>query len=263
MIFGQNRDMGINHIKTRKSHVCYGMGLGMILLNDAYPGFPGDNRNASAFPYPIQYQIAEGVTNKTLVYDKDPGKCRAAVIDAAKKLEGMGCRAIAAECGYFAFFQKDVAAAVDIPVFMSSLLQVSLAQLVIGPNKKVGIICAQKKFLDAEHLENVGIRSDSNYVIGGAQDEYGCTEFDNLWNPDKRPACPNAYYDKAEGQMIETAKKFKENHVDIGAIVLECTGMQPFARAMQREVELPVFSWGTLLDYAYSVAVHRDYYGHV
>ncbi|AET67416.1 hydantoin racemase [Desulfosporosinus orientis DSM 765] len=263
MFLGQNRDMGINHIKTRKSHVCYGMGLGMILLNDAYPGFPGDNRNASAFSYPIQYEIAEGVTNKTLVYDKDPGKCREAVIAAAKKLERMGCRAIAAECGYFAFFQKNVAAAVEIPVFMSSLMQVPLAQQVISPRQKVGIICAQKKFLEAEHLENVGIRRDSNYVIGGAQDEYGCTEFDNLWNPEKRPTYPNAYYDKAELQMIEAAKKFKEKHEDIGAIVLECTGMQPFARAIQREVDLPIFSWGTLLDYAYSVVVHRDYYGNV
>jgi len=45
--------------------------------------------------------------------------------------------------------------------------------------------------------------------------------------------------------------------------MLECTGMQPFARAVQRVLELPVFSWGTLLDYAYSVVVHRDYYGHV
>ena len=54
-----------------------------------------------------------------------------------------------------------------------------------------------------------------------------------------------------------------EKNPDIGAIMLECTGMQPFARAVQREVELPVFSWGTLLDYAYSVVNHRDYYGHV
>ena len=45
--------------------------------------------------------------------------------------------------------------------------------------------------------------------------------------------------------------------------MLECTGFQPFARAVQRVLELPVFSWGTLLDYAYSVTVHRDYYGHV
>jgi hypothetical protein len=49
----------------------------------------------------------------------------------------------------------------------------------------------------------------------------------------------------------------------MGAMVLECTGFPPFARALQREIHIPIFSWGTLLDYAYSVAVHRDYYGHV
>ena len=49
----------------------------------------------------------------------------------------------------------------------------------------------------------------------------------------------------------------------MGARVLEGTGMQPFARGLHREIEIEVFSWGTLLDFAYSVAVHRDYYGHV
>ncbi|QDR79131.1 aspartate/glutamate racemase family protein [Sporomusa termitida] len=263
MIFWQNRDAGINHIKTRKNHVCYGMGLGIVLLNDAYPGFPGDVRNASAFPYPIQYEIAEGVTNKTLVYDENPAQCREAVIAAATKLERLGCRAIAAECGYFAFFQKDVAVAVDVPVFMSSLLQVPFIQQVISPSKAVGIICAQKQFLSKDHLKNVGIDPNSNLVIAGAQDEYGCTEFDNLWNPLKRPDCPEAYYDKAEQQMVRTAAEFVSKNPDIGAIMLECTGMQPFARAIQRAVNLPVFDWGTLLDYAFSVVAHRDYYGHV
>ena len=259
----QDRDRGVNFIRARGEHVCYGMGLGIILLNDAYPGFPGDVRNPSAFPYPIQYEIAEGVTNKTLVYDNDPAKCREAVVRAAKKLEHLGCRAVAAECGYFAFFQKDVASAVKIPAFMSSLLQVPFIQQVIGPKKKVGIICAQKQFLSEQHLMNVGIAPGSNYVIAGAQDEYGVTEFDNLWNPLKRPACPEAYYDKAESQMISCAGAFVEANPDIGAIMLECTGMQPFARSVQREVDMPVFSWGTLLDYAYSVVNHRDYYGHV
>lgn len=263
MIFWQNRDFGIQHIKTRKNHVCYGMGLGIILLNDAYPGFPGDVRNASAFPYPIQYQIAAGVTNQTLVYDSKPAQCREAVITAAKQLERLGCRAIAAECGYFAFFQNDVALAVDVPVFMSSLLQVPFIQQVIGPQKTVGIICAQKQFLSTAHLENVGITPGSSYLIAGAQDEYGCTEFDNLWNPLKRPACPEAYYDKAERQMVAMATAFVQNNPAIGALMLECTGMQPFARAIQRAVDLPVFDWGTLLDYAYSVVAHRDYYGHV
>jgi len=259
----RDRDRSINYISARGEHVCYGMGLGIILLNDAYPGFPGDVRNASAFPYPIQYEIAEGVTNKTLVYDKNPDQCRDAVIRAAKKLVRLGCRAVAAECGYFAFFQQDVANAVNIPAFMSSLLQVPFIQQVIGPEKKVGIICAQHQFLTSQHLINVGIDPSSNYVIAGAQDEYGATEFDNLWNPNKRPDCPEAYYDKCEEQMVDCAKKFVEKNPDIGAIMLECTGMQPFARAVQRETDLPVFSWGTLLDYAYSVINHRDYYGHV
>ena len=263
MIFWQSRDPGINHIKTRKNHGCYGMGLGIILLNDAYPGFPGDVRNASAFPYPVQYEIAEGVTNKTLVYDKNPAQCRDAVIAAAKRLERLGCRAIAAECGYFAFFQQDVRAAVDVPVFMSSLLQVPFIQQVIGPQKSVGIVCAQKQFLTREHLVNVGIDPGSNYLIAGAQDEYGVSEFDKLWNPHARPERPEAYYDKAEEQMVSCCKSFVEKYPSIGAIMLECTGMQPFARAIQREIDLPVFSWGTLLDYAYSVVAHRDYYGHV
>jgi len=42
-----NRDMGINYIKIRKNHACYGMGIGIMVLDDAYPGFPGDVRNAA------------------------------------------------------------------------------------------------------------------------------------------------------------------------------------------------------------------------
>ena len=258
-----NRDLGINYIRTRKKHACYGMGLGIIVLDDPYPGFPGDVRNASAFGYPVQYDIAEGVDNYTLVWEADKSPCLEPIKQSAKRLEKMGCRAIAAECGYFAYFQKDIAGFVDIPVFMSSLLQVPFIQQVIGPQKTVGIVCAQKRFLTETHLQNVGIDLGSNFIIGGALDEYGCPEFTNLWDPEKRPECPESYYDKAEKDMIRVCSEFCKAHADIGALMLECTGMQPFARAVQREVDLPVFSWGTLLDYAYSVVVHRDYYGHV
>jgi hypothetical protein len=262
MVYG-NRDLGINYIKTRKNYTCYGMGLGIVVLDDAYPGFPGDVLNASAFPYPIQYEIAEGVDNYTLVWEEDKSPCLEPIKRAAKKLERMGCRAIAAECGYFAYFQQDIAGYVNVPVLMSSLLQVPFIQQVIGPNKAVGIVCAQKRFLTDTHLQNVGIDLNSNFLIAGAQDEYGCPQFDNLWDPEKRPECPEIYYDKAEKDMIRVCSDFCNAHPNIGALMLECTGMQPFARAVQREIDLPVFSWGTLLDYAYSFVVHREYYGHV
>jgi hypothetical protein len=258
-----HRDTGINRIKARPGHRCYGMGLGIIILDDVYPGFPGDVRNASAFPFPIQYEIVVGVDIQALVYKEDKSPCLAPIQQAARKLERMGCRAIAAECGYFAYFQKDIAGYVDIPVFMSSLLQVRLAQQLVGPNKVVGILAATKSLMTQAHLTAVDIAPGSNYVLGGAKDGGRCPEFDHLWNEPLRTDPPQAFYDKAEADFVGVATEFYEAHPNMGAMVLECTGFPPFARTLQRHIDIPVFSWGTLLDYAYSVAVHRDYYGHV
>ena len=255
--------MGLNHIRARRDHRCYGMGLGIIILDEVYPGFPGDVRNASAFPFPIQYEIATGVDILALVSEDDKSPCLQPIQDAAKKLERLGCRAIAAECGYFAYFQKEIADHVGVPVFMSSLLQVPWAQQLIGPDRLVGLFASSKGDVTARHLESVGIRPNSNYVLGGIE-EYGtCPQFDNLWLESVRPDPPEAYYDRAEQEFLAVATQFYRDYPSMGAMVLECTGMQPFARSLQREIDLPVFSWGTLLDYAYSVTVHRDYYGHV
>jgi len=259
----QNRDMGIRAIHARTDRRCYGMGLGIIILDDVYPGFPGDVRNASAYPYPIQYEVAEGVDVWTLVHGEDKTPCRDPILRAARHLERMGCRAIAAECGYFAYFQREVAAAVGVPVFLSSLLQVPWAQQLVGPDRVVGILVAREKQLSGTHLENVGVRLGSNYVITGAEDGGSCPEFSHLWYLPERTNPPGADYERAEREIVAVASDFSRAYGSMGAMVLECTGFQPFARAIQREIDLPVFSWGTLLDYAYSVVVHRDYYGHV
>jgi hypothetical protein len=152
---------------------------------------------------------------------------------------------------------------VDVPVFLSSLLQVPWAQQLIGPDEVVGILAARKQQLTDAHLEAVGVQIGSNYVVAGAEDDGRCPEFEHLWYEPKRTDPPGAYYDKAESEFVAVAVEFYRAHPDMGAMVMECTGMQPFARAVQREIDIPIFTWGTLLDYAYSVAVHRDYYGHV
>ncbi len=238
----QNRDVGIKQIFTRKNHTCYGMGIGIMILDDVYPGFPGDVRNASGFPYPVQYEIVDGIDIKQLLWHEDKSPCLEPILNSAKKLERMGCRAIAAECGYFAYFQPEVADAVDIPVFMSSLLQVPFIQQTIGPKKNVGIICYQKQFLTETHLKKVGINPDRNYLIAGASDEYSCTELDKLWSWEVRSEHPEAVYEIQEQQMVAACVDFYKKNPSIGAIMLECTGMQPFARAIQQQVDLPVFS---------------------
>jgi len=259
----QNRNLGINHIRARKNHCCYGMGLGIIILDDVYPGFPGDVRNASTYAYPVQYEIVEGVDIDSLVYKKDKSPCLEPIKKAAKKLERMGCRAISAECGYFAYFQKEITASMDTPVFMSSLLQVPLAQQVIGPKKTVGIYVGTKSAVRDEHLTSVGIQLGSNYVIEGACDNDVCREFANLWKEGIRPERPEAYYDKAADEFVSLGVNFFKQNTNMGAMVLECTGFPPFARQLQQEIDIPIFSYSTLHDFAYSIAVHKDFYGHV
>jgi len=259
----QSRDRAIKTIVARPGHSCYGMGLGIIILDEVYPGFPGDVRNASAYDFPIQYEIAEGVDIAKLVHEENKQPYLQPVIRAAQKLERMGCRAIAAECGYFSLFQKEVASAVDVPVFMSSLLQIPFAQQLISPTKVVGVLVAESDFLTDEHLTAVGVTPGSNYVIAGAKENGQCPEFDNLWTADLRPELPAANFDKAEADFLRVAKNFAQTHPNMGAMVFECTGFQPFARTIQRHIEMPIFSWSTLLEYAYNVVVHRDFYGHV
>ena len=94
---------GGTRIVARRDRRAYGMGLGVILLDDVYPGFPGDVRNASSWPYPLQYDVAEGVDIFRLVDPDHPDRdsCFEAILASARRLERLGCRAIAAECGFF------------------------------------------------------------------------------------------------------------------------------------------------------------------
>jgi hypothetical protein len=262
-MFQHSRDIGINRIVARQGRSCYGMGLGVIILDDVYPGFPGDVRNATTYDYNVQFEIVQGVDIQTLVFAEDKSPCLDPIRQAALNLEKKGCLAISAECGYFAYFQREIAASVNVPVFMSSLLQVPWAQQVIGPDKVVGMYVGQKSAVQDEHLEAVGITLGSNYVIEGAIDGGNCKEFENLWIEGVRPEKPQAIYEKAEKEFVAVGKTFFASHPNMGAMVLECTGFPPFARALQREIDISVFSYSTLLDYAYSVAVHRDFYGHV
>lgn len=257
------RDSAIRRIQARRNQKCYGMGLGIMILDDVYPGFPGDVRNASAYPFPIQYEVVEGVDIQRLVYEEEKSACLPPLERAARRLESIGCRAIAAECGYFSYFQREISACVTVPVFMSSLLQVPLAQQVVGIDQVVGILMANESALTERHLSGAGITLGGNYVVGGAMDNGACPEFDHIWTPGLRVDPPAIDYRKAERELIAAAVDFFRRHENMGAMVLECTGFPPFARALQREIEIPIFSWGTLLDYAYSVVVHRDFYGHV
>ncbi len=258
------RDFLVKDMVARPNQICSGMGLGIMVMDEVYPGFPGDLRNPSGYPFPIQYEIIEGVDIDQIAFGKEKNdeKIIESLIRAAKKLERIGCKAILAECGYFSYYQKVVAEAVNVPVFMSSLLQIPLMQQLIGPNKTVGIFCGNGPGLTPQHLINVGVDLDkTNIKIKGSVDDGKCPAIHRLWTEEFRADLPEAVYEEFGGELVASVKAFVDENPDIGAIILECTGFQIFGRAVQREIDLPVFSWATLMHYAYNVTNHMDFYG--
>jgi Asp/Glu/hydantoin racemase len=53
--------------------------------------------------------------------------------------------------------------------------------------------------------------------------------------------------------MISAAGRLIALHPDVGAIVLECTNMPPYAKDIQEVTGLPVFDIVTMINYGYEV----------
>ncbi|MCK4580762.1 MAG: aspartate/glutamate racemase family protein, partial [Dehalococcoidia bacterium] len=175
-----------------------GSAIGIVVLDLWYPYMPGNVANASTFNFPVTYKVLKGSTGPQIT-SADPGLLDM-IVEEGKELERQGARALIGACGYFANYQKDAAAALDIPVFLSSILQVPVIRRGLKPNQKVGIICAVAPALTPKLLSQCGVDNLSEVVIAGAQD---LSEFRNIID------C-TGHFDsyKLEQQLVGLAKEF-------------------------------------------------------
>ena len=61
----------------------------------------------------------------------------------------LGAEAITTNCGFLSLFQRELAAAVGVPVATSSLMQVPWVQATLPPGKRVGVVTVSKGDADA------------------------------------------------------------------------------------------------------------------
>ncbi len=226
------------------------------MVKTVFTRIPGDIGNASTFNFPVRYKVVDIATPALMV--AKPEETRSVLlpsfIDAAKDLEKEGVRAITTSCGFLALFQKEMANAVNIPVFTSSLMQVSFIHKMIAENKKVGVVTANSKALTREHLRSVGVADTVSVAIAGMEDEKDFSE--SIGGNLKRPLNP----EKIESCMVSVSKRLAEEE-DIGAIVFECTNMGPYSYAVQQSTGLPVFDIITLCNYVYHFVVRKRFEG--
>ena len=222
----------MNHHIAQGGRASYGAPLGILMLDARFPRIPGDMGNATTWPFPVLYRVVRGASPERVVLQ---GACGLLddFIAAAQDLVALGAEAITTNCGFLALFQAELAAAVRVPVATSSLMQVPWVQATLPPGKRVGVLTVSKASLTPAHLIAAGVPADTP-IIGT---EGGREFFRVLITAEKQ----DLDVALAEQDILTAGRELLAAHRDIGAIVLECTNMPPYAAALQAACGLPVY----------------------
>jgi hypothetical protein len=215
--------------------------LGIIMLNTRFPRVVGDIGNPKTFKFPVRYQIVEQATVGEVVRE---GGLSAGLIDgfvaAAHELAAAGVAGLTTSCGFVAICQRELARRCPLPMVASSLCQVPLVQAALPAGRRVGIITIDARKLTPAHLAAVGAPADTPVV--GTE---GGAELTRVIEQDLLELDP----EKAREDVLEAGEALVAKAPDLGAIVLECTNMAPYARTLALHLGLPVFDILSLLEW--------------
>lgn len=229
----------------------YGHAIGIILVDVKTSFIPGDVGNASTYSYPVLYRTAPGVTLTRLIKLGDRSLLPS-ILEAAQYLVDHGVRAISSDCGYMIRFQKEVSEQIAIPTLLSSLVMLPTLQKTIPPHSKIGILCASKQYLTPDLLSMAGVEDMASVVIQGMEH---CAAF-------RQPILDEMPLLDAKAIEIEittTAREMIKNNPEISVILLECSNMPPYARAIQQATGRMVFDYISLIDFFYGASFRRAY----
>ena len=227
----------------------YGARVGILMLEARFPRIPGDMGNAETWPFPVLYKVVPGASPRRVVCDKAQGLL-AEFLTAADELVRLGADGITTTCGFLSLYQREIAAHVDVPVATSSLMQIPFIERVLPPDKRVGVLTISAASLTEEHLRAAG--ADPATPVVGTDDG---SEFTRVIINDEERLDVAA----AERDILTAGDTLVASHQGIGAVLLECTNMVPYARALSDHLLLPVYSIYTFVTWFQAGLAPRDF----
>lgn len=235
---------------ARGGRAIYGAPLGILMLDARFPRIPGDMGNALTWPFPVLYRVVSGATPERVVLRGAEGLLPD-FLDAASELVRQGAEAITTNCGFLSLFQHEMAAHVRVPVATSALMQAPWIQAMLPPGKRVGILTVSAATLTPRHLEAAGVPPD----IPTEGTEHGREFFRVLIRAEKQDLDVGL----AAQDILEAGRRLAARHPEVGAVLLECTNMPPYAHALREALGLPVFDVYSLIAWLHGGLRPRDF----
>lgn len=238
---------------ARSGQVAYGYAIGMLCAEWNIPFVPGDLNNANTFGFPVRYETVPGASGASVL--RGSGSAFAdLMVAAAAKLEAEGVRAITGNCGFMVEYQDYVAARVNIPVFLTSLVQLPMLLHMVGSNQELGIITANSAGLGSAEFAKVGVHDTARIKVAGMEKHphFNDVILKELGTLDQQ---------LMEAEVVQAAKDLVRDNPQIGAFMLECSDLPPYSKAIHEATGLPVFDWANFINYVYHATVPRRYEG--
>jgi hypothetical protein len=140
---------------------------------------------------------------------------------------------LSTSCGFLALYQDELAAVSPVPVATSALLLIGQMT-----ERKVGVITASAKNLTAAHFLAVGAPADTPVVGMPENGSFAGTFLKNGPTLDRHAV---------EREVLAAGRALVAAHPEIDTVVLECTNLPPYKRALEKELGLPVHDVRDLL----------------
>lgn len=241
-------------IQMKKGQNIAGYPIGILYIEDVwYPMLPGNIVNGYTFDFPVRLKAVKGLDVESLFQTKE--HVLEAVLEAGNELVKEGVRAISGACGFFGNYQQELAKHFDVPVAMSSLLQIPWILTLLKPGQKIGVLTADQSSLSDKLLEACGVMDKSRLIIKDLRNE---PEFSCILEG-------RGFFDNGivEQEVVGKALEIMREAQDLGAILLECSDMPPYAYAVQSATGLPVFDFTTLIRWLNHGVTQKPYYGFI
>lgn len=222
--------------------------LGILMLDTRFPRVLGDVGNPQTWDFPVRYATVPGATPEAIVCD-DMEPFVEAFIAEGRRLVAQGCRGIATTCGFLTLIRPRLRQALGVPVAASALEQGGQVAAMLPQGSRVGVLTISADTLSAAHLAAAGLQSDTP-VKGMEGSGFARSILGNEATLD---------VDGARREMMAAGQEFVRSSGELGAIILECTNMAPYAADIARATGCPVYSIHTYLTWFHAGLVPAEF----
>lgn len=252
-IYGNCTEPGL--VMNMPTEVLNPPSIGIIMLDTSFPRIVGDIGNPASFDFPVTYRVVPGARVGRVVHGGrvDPDLLLP-FVEAARSLQDEGVRGIATSCGFLSVFQDRLAAAVQVPVVTSSLLLLPLLRSMLGQHRPIGVVVANKSSFTSDQLQAAGVENDERIIIAGMEN---CEAFARtVLATTPEPVLNSAAIAR---DLVAECEALARRTPDLGAILLECTNLVPYAAAVRDSTKLPVFSIHTGMQLLHDCTMPRRF----